>query len=506
MSDKLLEVKGVSKTFPGVRALSNVDFALGRGEIHGLMGENGAGKSTLIKIITGAYPRNGGKILLDGEEINPASPMHAESLGISTVYQEVNLLPNLSVAENLAIGRQPTRRGSIDWKAMNAAARRVLETFEMDIDVAALLGDYPVAIQQMVAIARALELDSKLLILDEPTSSLNQDEVQKLFKQMRRIRSEGHSIIFVTHFLDQVFEITEKITVLRNGSYVGEYRTAEMTKLDLVSKLMGKCIDELQDFETQVHRTKSKSARSDKEDLIEARRLAKANYMNPFDLKIRKGDLVGLAGLLGSGRTEIAKMLFGLAKPESGNLVVKNAERAIHSPRHALKNQIALCPEDRKKEGIIAGLSVRENIVLALQVKNGWLKNISRRKQELLAEEYIGLLNIKTPSAGQAVENLSGGNQQKVILARWLATNPELLIVDEPTRGIDVGAKTEIQKLIVELSGKGMGVLFISSEIEEVVRCSNRVYVLQEKAVVGELTDEHISEQKIMHMIAAKGQ
>ena len=469
------------------------------------MGENGAGKSTLIKIITGAYQRNGGTIVLDGAEISPSSPMHAESLGISTVFQEVNLLPNLTVAENLAIGRQPMRAGGIDWKTINAQARRILESFEIDIDVTALLGDYPVAIQQMVAIARALELDSKLLILDEPTSSLNQDEVQKLFKQMRRIREKGHSIIFVTHFLDQVFEITEKITVLRNGQYVGEYRTADLTKLELVSKLMGKSINELQDFESQVHRTKSRSAQGEKEDLVQASNLAKPNYMNPFNMEIRKGDLVGLAGLLGSGRTEIAKLLFGLVMSESGKLKVKNTEKQLRSPRQALHNQIALCPEDRKQEGIIAGLSVKENIVLALQVKRGWFKNLNRKKQERLAEKYIELLKIKTPSPNQAVENLSGGNQQKVILARWLATDPELLIVDEPTRGIDVGAKTEIQKLIVDLSSKGMGVLFISSEIEEVVRCSNRVYVLQDRSIVGELADEDISEQKIMHIIAAKG-
>ena len=331
MSEKLLEAKNVSKTFPGVRALSNVDFALGRGEIHGLMGENGAGKSTLIKAITGVFPRDEGDIILDGEIINPHSPMDAEALGISTVYQEVNLLPNLSVAENLIIGRQPMKRGSIDWKTINNDARRILEKFEIDIDVTELLGSYSIAIQQMVAIARALELDSKLLILDEPTSSLNLDEVKKLFTQMRRLKEEGHSIIFVTHFLDQVFEITDKITVLRNGEYVGEYNTSDLTKLDLISKLMGKALDELKEFE---HIAENK-VKEDAESLIKTEHLAKNGVMNPYDITIGKGDVVGLAGLLGSGRSEIASMLFGVEKPDSGSLLVKNVKTKINNPRQA---------------------------------------------------------------------------------------------------------------------------------------------------------------------------
>ncbi|HAK44526.1 MAG TPA: sugar ABC transporter ATP-binding protein, partial [Spirochaeta sp.] len=441
-------------------------------------------------------------IILDGEVINPHSPMDAEALGISTVYQEVNLLPNLSVAENLIIGRQPMKRGSIDWKIINNDAIRILEKFDINIDVTELLGSYSIAIQQMVAIARALELDSKLLILDEPTSSLNLDEVQKLFTQMRRLKEEGQSIIFVTHFLDQAFEITDKITVLRNGEYVGEYITADLSKLDLISKLMGKALDELKEFEHIADNKVKKNA----ESLIKTEDFAKSGVMNPYNITIDKGDVVGLAGLLGSGRSEIASMLFGVEKSDNGSLSVKNVKTKIYSPRQALKNHLALCPEDRKKDGIIAGLSVKENIVLALQVKQGWLKNINTKMQNEIAQKYIDMLAIKTPSVDQAIENLSGGNQQKVIVARWLATNPEVLIVDEPTRGIDVGAKTEIQKLIVKLSQEGMGVLFISSEIEEVVRCSNRVYVLQERSVVGELTDSDINEHKIMHTIAGKGE
>ncbi|MDC7235877.1 MAG: sugar ABC transporter ATP-binding protein [Spirochaetales bacterium] len=503
MSDNLLEAIGVSKSFPGVKALSNVNLQLGRGEIHGLMGENGAGKSTLIKAITGVYPRDNGQILLDGVEIHPTSPLDAEALGISTVFQEVNLLNNLSVAENLAIGRQPTKKtGTLDWKKMNEDARRILQKFEIDIDVTELLGNYSIAIQQMVAIARALELDSKLLILDEPTSSLNLDEVEKLFKQMRRLKEEGHSIIFVTHFLDQVFEITDKITVLRNGEYVGLFNTADMTKMDLVSKLMGKEIDELHEFEKL---SKEQKHKEHQEVLLETEKLGKNGYMAPIDIDIAKGDIVGLGGLLGSGRTEIAKMLFGLVHTDNGGLKIKGIHSKIRSPKQALMNQLALCPEDRKEESIIPDLSVKENIILALQVKQGWFKPLSAKKKEEIAQKYIDLLNIKTPSSEQAIKNLSGGNQQKVIVARWLATNPNVLIVDEPTRGIDVGAKTEIQKLLLKLSGEGMGVLFISSEIEEVVRCSNKVYILQDRKVVNELHDDQINEQQIMHAIAAKG-
>lgn len=502
MSDNLLDVIGVSKSFPGVKALSNVNLQLGRGEIHGLMGENGAGKSTLIKAITGVYPRDNGQILLDGVEIHPTSPLDAEALGISTVFQEVNLLNNLSVAENLAIGRQPTKRGTLDWKTMNKNAERILEKFEIDIDVTELLGNLSIAIQQMVAIARALELDSKLLILDEPTSSLNLDEVDKLFKQMRRLKEEGHSIIFVTHFLDQVFEITDKITVLRNGEYVGLFNTADMTKMDLVSKLMGKEIEELHEFEKL---SKGKRNEEHKDLLLQTEQLGKSGFMTPVDIDIAKGDIVGLGGLLGSGRTEIAKMLFGLVNTDKGGLKIKGINSKVRTPKQALMNQIALCPEDRKEESIIPDLSVKENIILALQVKQGWFKPLSARKQEEIAQKYIDLLNIKTPSSDQAIKNLSGGNQQKAIVARWLATNPNILIVDEPTRGIDVGAKTEIQKLLLKLASEGMGILFISSEIEEVVRCSNKVYILQDRKVVNELHNEEINEQQIMHAIAAKG-
>lgn len=501
MSNTLLEVRNMYKTFPGVKALSNVDFTLKRGEIHGLMGENGAGKSTLIKVITGVYAADSGTISLDGKRISPASPLHAEQLGISTVYQEVNLLTNLSVAENLVIGRQPKGRFGISWSAMNENAKRILSKFDIDIDVTELLGNFSIAIQQMVAIARALELDSKLLILDEPTSSLNTDEVQKLFFQMRRLKESGHAIIFVTHFLDQVFEITDSITVLRNGEYVGEYATSKMTKLDLVSKLMGKSLDDLKNFDRVSDHTKME----EDEKLVSVVGYKKANYMHEFSLDVHKGDVVGLAGLLGSGRSEISNLLFGIQKPDAGKMEIKGKPVVISSPYKAISQNFALSPEDRKADGIIAGLSLRENIVLALQVKNGWTRPIRMRKQVEIAQKYIDLLAIKTSGVNQSIETLSGGNQQKAILARWLATDPDLLIVDEPTRGIDIGAKMEIQRLLVELSKQGMGVVFISSEIEEVVRCSNRVYILQNRSIVSELQGKEIQEKEIMIRIAAKG-
>lgn len=500
MNGNLLEVRDVSKRFPGVMALSGVDFTLRKGEIHGLMGENGAGKSTLIKLITGVYPRDGGSIRLDGQEIHPSSPMHAEALGISTVYQEINLLTNLSVAENLDIGRNTSKGRHVDWKGMKTRAEKILAEFGIHINVMELLGEFPIAIQQMVAIARALELDSKLLILDEPTSSLNTEEVEKLFSQMRRLKAQGHAIIFVTHFLDQAFEITDRLTVLRNGLYVGEFETKKLTKLDLVSKLMGRSLEDLKDFDAMGEHKE----RDTVESLLKTEQLGKNRYINPFSIEVNKGDIVGLAGLLGSGRSEIANLLFGVQKPDHGTISLSGEDVSIHSPFSAIKYQVGLSPEDRKTDGIITGLSVEENIALALQVKRGWRKPLSAKKRTELAERYIKALSIRTSGVNQPIETLSGGNQQKVILARWLATQPELLIVDEPTRGIDVGAKMEIQRLLFELSQEGMGVIFVSSEIEEVVRCSNRVYILQNRSVVGELQGPEITEKAIMVKIAAK--
>ena len=479
----ILRMEGISKSFPGVQALEDVDFNLKRGEIHCLVGENGAGKSTLIKVLTGVDRPDAGKIYLDGEEISARSPQHAQALGISTVYQEINLCWNLSVAENILIGREPRKMGRIDWKSMNAQAAEILKRLlDLDIDVTKLLGTYTVAIQQMVAIARALEITSaKILILDEPTSSLDANETQQLFKVMRKLREDGMGIIFITHFIGQVYEVSDHITVLRNGKLVGTFETATIPRVELIAKMIGRSLAELDEM-SSIKLESSKHIEA--EALLEAKGLGRQGQIKPFELELHAGEVVGLAGLLGSGRTEIASLLFGADKPDTGILILRGKPVSDHSPLASIKRGIGLCPEDRKDAGIVDELTVRENIVLAIQANKGWFGHISTQEQYSIADKYIEMLNIATPSADQPVKNLSGGNQQKVILARWLATNPQVLILDEPTRGIDVGTKAEIQKLVLELAEKGMACLFISSELEEVLRTCHRIAVLREREKV----------------------
>ena len=502
MSDSdqpVVEMRGIEKAFPGVQALSNVDFSLMRGEIHAIVGENGAGKSTLIKVLTGVERQDAGVITLEGQEIAIRSPLHAQKLGISTVYQEINLCPNLTVAENILIGREPKRLGGVHWKAMNAHAKQALQHLDIDIDVTQTLGSYSVAIQQMAAIARALEISSaRILILDEPTSSLDIHETAQLFGVMRKLKSEGMAIIFITHFIDQVYEISDRITVLRNGSLVGTFDTSSISRLELIAKMIGRNLTEFD----EMSRIKLESSKQIKgEALLEAEQLGLTGSIEPLDLELHAGEVLGFAGLLGSGRTEVAQLLFGVEKPDSG--MMKLAGRVVQrfSPLASLSRGVALCPEDRKEAGVVDGLTVRENIILALQASRGWFRYLSMQQQYETADRYIKLLNIATPSADQPVKNLSGGNQQKVILARWLATNPKILILDEPTRGIDVGAKAEIQKLVLSLAEEGKSCVFISSELEEVMRTSHRIVVLREREKVIEFAGD-VDEHQIMQSIA----
>ncbi|MGB7159579.1 MAG: sugar ABC transporter ATP-binding protein [Tepidisphaeraceae bacterium] len=499
---ELLEMRGVSKLFPGVRALDNVDFTARRGEIHALMGENGAGKSTLIKVLTGAEPRDGGEVALDGEPIRPRSPKDAQGLGISTVYQEVNLVPNLSVAENLFLGRQPTLMGAIRWRQVNRRAEEALARLNLSIDVTRDLGSYSIAIQQMVAIARALDVKVKLLILDEPTSSLDAGEVRELFAVLRRLkeggRERGLGIIFVTHFLDQVYEVCDRITVLRNGKLVGESETKSLPRDQLVAKMMGRELAAL----VSERPTRDEGLKSEKRVLLSARNLGRRGAIQPFDLDIAAGEVVGIAGLLGSGRTEMARLLFGIDRADSGQVAIDGRPAHLTSPRRAIAERFGFCPEDRKTQGIIPDLTVRENIILALQASKGFLRAFSRRRQVELANHYIKALSIAARDAEQPVKNLSGGNQQKVILARWLASDPRLLILDEPTRGIDVGAKADIQKLVLSLCAEGKAVVFISSELEEVVRCGDRVVVMRDRRKIDELSGDRIDEHEILRTIA----
>ena len=498
--DSVLEMRHIYKTFPGVKALQNVDFTLKKGEIHALMGENGAGKSTLIKVLTGVEEFETGEIMIDGcdHAIINRSPQEAQNRGISTVYQEVNLCPNLTVAENLFIGREPRKGGLIDWKTMNKKASKLLQDLDIHADVTQTIDNYSIAIQQMVAIARAVDMSAKVLILDEPTSSLDDGEVEKLFNLMRRLKSEGVGIIFVTHFLEQVYAVCDKITVLRNGQLVGQFTTAELPRVQLVAKMMGKDFDDL----AAIRNSKSEEKHGEEDIVIKAVGLGKKGYIKPFDLVSHKGEVVGFTGLLGSGRSETVRVLYGAEKPDEGELSVKGRPIAARHPLTSMNAGMAYLPEDRKNEGIIADLSVRENLIMALQAKRGMFHLLSRKQQEEFTDKYIDMLQIKTASRETPIKSLSGGNQQKVIIGRWLLTNPDFLILDEPTRGIDVGTKTEIQKLVVKLAEQGMAVVFISSEIEEMLRTCDRMVVMRDGAKVGELSEHEMNQSNIMSTIA----
>lgn len=497
--DVVLTMRNISKNFPGVKALSNVDFTLRKGEIHALMGENGAGKSTLIKVLTGVEEFESGEIKIDGADsaIINKSPQEAQVNGISTVYQEVNLCPNLSVAENLFIGREPKKAGMIDWKTMRKKSQELLESLDIHIDVTLEIEKYSIAIQQMIAIARAVDMSAKVLILDEPTSSLDDGEVEKLFTLMRRLKESGVGIIFVTHFLEQVYAVCDRITVLRNGALVGEYKVEELPRVQLVAKMMGKDFDDLAAIKKD-----GESSVDHSEIIIDAKQLEHKGTIKPFDLQVCKGEVIGLTGLLGSGRSELARSIYGADKADSGELFVKGKKLNVKTPLDAMMSGMAYLPENRKEEGIIADLSVRENIIIALQAKKGMFKLLNKKEQEEFTDKFIDMLQIKTADRETPIKQLSGGNQQKVILGRWLLTDPDFLILDEPTRGIDIGTKTEIQKLVLQFAEEGMSVIFISSEIEEMLRTCSRMAVLRDGSKVGELTEEELSQEAIMNAIA----
>lgn len=494
----VLEMRNISKSFPGVRALQNVDFTLCEGEIHALMGENGAGKSTLIKVLTGVYEKDAGDIFLKGTDKAAVirSPQDAQRLGISTVYQEITLCPNLSVAENMYIGRG--KGVGQNWKKMNAGADRILRSLDIPAKATQQLSTCSIAIQQMVAIARAVDMDCKVLILDEPTSSLDESEVEKLFGLMRELKARGVGIIFVTHFLDQVYEVCDKITVLRDGKLVGEYEIKDLPRVKLVAKMLGKELDDMSDIrdESQVYHNESDTP------IFEAEGLQSDAGIRPFDFFVKKGEVNGFTGLLGSGRSECVRAIFGADRVIAGTMKKNGRKIKIAKPLDAMKQGIAYLPEDRKVDGIVGDLSVRDNLILALQVLRGFFHPISKAEANKLADEYIKLLEIKTASADTPIKSLSGGNQQKVILGRWLLTHPEYLILDEPTRGIDVGTKIEIQKLVLKLASEGMSVTFISSETDEMLRTCSRLIVMRDRRVVGELSEADLTQNKIMSTIA----
>jgi galactofuranose transport system ATP-binding protein len=494
-----LAVRSLSKSFPGTRALDDVDLDLRAGEVHALLGENGAGKSTLIKCLTGAYRRDAGTVTLDGEGIAPQSTVEAQDLGIGTVYQEVNLLPNLTVAQNLLFGREPRRLGLIDGREMRAEARRMLKRYGLELDVDRDLGSYSVAIQQIVAIARAVTLSGKVLILDEPTASLDAREVEMVFDVVRGVRDQGLGILFVSHFLDQVFALCDRVTVLRNGRKITTEETASLDRMRLIEHMLGRALED----EVTGH---APAARGNRPEMLKFKALGRRGVVEPFDLAIGQGEVVGLAGLLGSGRTETAELLFGIRSAQTGETRDEKGPVDISSPRAAIGAGFGFAPEDRKTDGIVADLTIRENIVLGLQARGGWMRPIPRSEQNRLADDYIRRLDIRTSGREKRIGELSGGNQQKVVLARWLAMNPRFLILDEPTRGIDVGAHAEILRLIRELVAAGMSLLVISSEIDELIAVSDRVIVLRDRRHVAELAGDAISGETIMRAIAATGE
>jgi monosaccharide-transporting ATPase len=490
-----LEARAITKIFGNHVALDKVDFGLRSGEVHALLGENGAGKSTLIKILTGAYQPDGGAVLAAGQPITLNNPQHAQTHGIGTVYQEVNLLPNRSVAENLFLGHQPTRFGLVDRRRMEREARLVLDRYGLNLDPGSELGAHSVAVQQIVAIARAVELSGKVLILDEPTASLDRTEVERLFEVIAGLKAKGMAIVFITHFLDQVFAIADLVTVLRNGKLVDTRPIAALDRTDVVRLMLGKDIS----FSGA---TNLEANRPAGEVLLDFKNYGKKRSIHPFNLTIHKGEVVGVAGLLGSGRTEMARLMFGADAADEGSVSVAGRPATIARPTDAISRGFGFLPEDRKVEGIFGELSVRENIIIALQGKLGWFSALNRDEQLEIAGKFGEAMDIRAASLDMPVKLLSGGNQQKVILSRWLATDPAFLILDEPTRGIDVGAHAEIVRTINRLRDEGMALVVISSELDEVVAYSSRIIVMRDRELVAELHGEDISPGVIVQAIA----
>jgi galactofuranose transport system ATP-binding protein len=491
-----LEARAVSKVFGNHTALDKVDFGLLPGEVHALLGENGAGKSTLIKILTGAYRPTSGQVLMEGTPVEMHNPLDAQALGIGTVYQEVNLLPNRSVAENLFLGHQPTRFGLVDRRRMDREARALLSGYGLDIDPGSELGSHSVAVQQIVAIARAVALSGKVLILDEPTASLDRNEVARLFDVLRGLKAKGLAIVFITHFLDQVFAIADRVTILRNGRLIETRALTTLTRTDVVRMMLGKDI-------AFSGATSLESERPTEEVLLDYKGYGRRRSVSPFDLTIHKGEVIGVAGLLGSGRTEMARAMFGIDAADQGTVAVEGKTVSIRDTRDAIALGFGYCPEDRKADGILGDLSVRENIVIALQGKLGWFSALNRDEQMEIAGKFGEAMDIRAASLDMPVKLLSGGNQQKVILSRWLATDPTFLILDEPTRGIDVGAHAEIVRTINRLREDGLALVVISSELDEVVAYSSRIVVMRDRKLVAELRGDNINPGVIVQAIAS---
>ncbi|MCK2030574.1 sugar ABC transporter ATP-binding protein [Microbacterium galbinum] len=500
----IVEMRGISIEFPGVKALDGVDFRLFPGEVHALMGENGAGKSTLIKALTGVYRIDSGSIVVAGSERSFSGTGDAQAAGISTVYQEVNLAPNLSIGENVMLGHEVRGLFDINWRATHRAATAALARLGLEhLDTHRPLSTLSIAMQQLVAISRAMAIQAKVLILDEPTSSLDAAEVENLFAVIRALRADGVAILFVSHFLDQIYAISDRLTVLRNGRYEGEFLTADLDRHALISTMIGKDLDALKSLGGNRRRDPRDP---DEKPYLAASGIGRRGAVEATDLEIRRGEVVGFAGLLGAGRTELARLLYAADRADEGNVAIDGRPAELKSPADALARRVAFSTENRRDEGIIGDLTVRENIILAVQAKRGWARPMSRKEQDAIVEKYITELNVRPADPDRMIKNLSGGNQQKVLLGRWLATEPELLILDEPTRGIDIGAKAEIQETVAALAEDGVAVVFISSELEEVVRLSERIVVIKDHRKIGEIQNgPDVTAQEIVDVIAAHG-
>ncbi|HBU12076.1 MAG TPA: sugar ABC transporter ATP-binding protein [Clostridiales bacterium] len=494
----LLEMKGICKSFIGVNALKGVDLVVREGEVHALEGENGAGKSVLIKILTGLYQRDAGSIVFMGKEVNFTSPAQAQAAGIQPIYQELSTASYLSIAENMFLGNEIKNKfGLIDWKATNKKAGDILREFKLDIDVTQPISTLSAAMQQMVAIATAVSQETKLVIMDEATSSLDDKEVASLMDIIRQLKKKNIAVIFITHRLNEVYEICERVTVLKDGDFIGCYDVAELDKLALISKMIGRDASSIVNFRKE-YNAQLETGRP----ICALKNVTDGNKLKGVSFALKEGEVLGLAGLLGAGRTEIASVLFGNAKIEKGEMTVKDKKVRYHTVNDALADKIILCPEERKKDAIFPDMSIQDNVTMSILKKISKWGFINRKKQAEIINEYIGRLKIKTPNARQLIKFLSGGNQQKCIIARGLCADPDIIILDEPTRGIDVGAKMEIELLIQQLAKQNISVVMISSILEELVRDCDRVIIIREGEVVGELSREEITEESIIHRIS----
>ena len=492
MGEVIVSMKDIVKTFPGVKALDHVNFELRSGEVMALLGENGAGKSTLMKILSGVYTKDSGTMTIFGTEYDNLTPKQAQAVGVAIIHQELNMCRHLSVAENMFLGREKVNGIVLNDREMEAEAAKILGDLKIDIDPRQTVGDLPVSKQQMVEIAKALSIHAKILIMDEPTSSLTAKEIEELFRIIRQLKADGCGIVYISHRLEELKAIVDRVTIMRDGQYITDGNFADMTMEQIIANMVGR---EIKEQFPRVSCPKGKK-------IFEVKNLNAGHLVRDINFSLYEGEIVGFAGLMGAGRTETTRAIFGVDPKTSGEIWLDGKEVKITSPLAAMKNGIAYLPEDRKRDGIVGDLSVKENIILAAQVLRGFFKPFSKAEKEKFAEEYIKLLDIKTASPETPIKSLSGGNQQKVILARWLMTHPEYLILDEPTRGIDVGTKVDIQKLVLKLAGEGMSVTFISSETDEMLRTCSRLIVMRDRKVVGELSGEDLTQNKIMSTIA----